>query len=77
MPRWSMSRIREETRRQQSFAAAVTHAIGITGGAITSDGIILAGTFAVLGIAGDSGQMSAAPTRHTVSAAGPATPPGT
>jgi hypothetical protein len=51
-----IGRIHEETRRQQSFVAAVTHAIGITGGTITSAGIILAGTFAVLGIAGGSSE---------------------
>jgi len=49
-----MNRIREETGRRSSFPEALTHAIGITGGTITSAGLILAGTFVILGIAGRS-----------------------
>jgi RND superfamily putative drug exporter len=51
-----MSRIREEATRQASFRGALTHAIGITGGTVTSAGTILAGTFAVLGLAGGNSQ---------------------
>jgi RND superfamily putative drug exporter len=51
-----MSRIREEAIRQASFRGALTHAIGITGGTVTSAGTILAGTFAVLGLAGGNSQ---------------------
>jgi RND superfamily putative drug exporter len=47
-----MSRIREEARNAPTLAAAITRAIGITGGTVTSAGIILAGTFLVLGLAG-------------------------
>ena len=42
-----MSRIREATQKE-GFKAGVATAIGRTGGVITSAGIILAGTFAVL-----------------------------
>jgi len=51
-----MSRIREEAGKHRSFNDAVAHAIGITGTTVTSAGIILAGTFAVLGIAGGSSE---------------------
>jgi len=51
-----MARIREEAQYQPSLPAALTRAIGITGGTITSAGIILAGTFAVLGLAGGSSE---------------------
>ncbi|HMA37765.1 MAG TPA: MMPL family transporter [Chloroflexia bacterium] len=47
-----MSRIREEAHHAPTLAVALTRAIGITGGTITAAGIILAGTFAVLGVAG-------------------------
>jgi RND superfamily putative drug exporter len=52
-----MSRIREEARTA-TVRGALTRAIGATGGTITSAGLILAGTFTVLGIAGGSGQAS-------------------
>jgi RND superfamily putative drug exporter len=51
-----MSRIREESARQPSLREAITHAIGITGGTVTSAGTILAGTFAVLGLVGGNSQ---------------------
>ena len=50
-----MSRIREEAH-EASLPVALIRAIGITGGTITSAGIILAGTFAVLGLVGGSTQ---------------------
>jgi putative drug exporter of the RND superfamily len=50
-----MSRIREEAHDEPVLSAALSRAVGITGGTVTSAGIILAGTFAVLGIAGGRG----------------------
>jgi RND superfamily putative drug exporter len=47
-----MSRIREEVHKDPSMKKAVTKAIGITGTTVTSAGLILAGTFAVLGLVG-------------------------
>jgi RND superfamily putative drug exporter len=47
-----MSRVREEAHDAPTLSAALTRAIGITGGTVTSAGIILAGTFVVLGLAG-------------------------
>jgi RND superfamily putative drug exporter len=47
-----MSRIREETHNEPTIKAAVTKAIGITGTTVTSAGLILAGTFGVLGLVG-------------------------
>jgi RND superfamily putative drug exporter len=47
-----MSRIREEAHSAPTLSVAMTRAIGITGGTVTSAGIILAGTFVVLGLAG-------------------------
>ena len=51
-----MSRIREEAAGRASLRDAITHAIGITGGTVTSAGTILAGTFAVLGLVGGNSQ---------------------
>jgi RND superfamily putative drug exporter len=42
-----MSRIREATKKE-GFRDGITTAVGRTGGVVTSAGIILAGTFAVL-----------------------------
>jgi putative drug exporter of the RND superfamily len=53
-----MSRIREEARQQASLRDALTHAIGITGGTVTSAGLILAGTFTVLGLAPGGGMKA-------------------
>lgn len=50
-----MTRVREEARRLP-LRDALARAVGHTGGAITAAGLILAGTFAVLGIAGGSEQ---------------------
>ena len=47
-----MSRIREEAHGKVTLKEAVTKAIGVTGTTVTSAGLILAGTFAVLAIAG-------------------------
>jgi putative drug exporter of the RND superfamily len=47
-----MTRIREEAHTAPSLREAVVKAIGITGTTVTSAGLILAGTFAVLGFAG-------------------------
>jgi RND superfamily putative drug exporter len=47
-----MSRIREEAQTAPGLREAVVKAIGVTGTTVTSAGIILAGTFVVLGLAG-------------------------
>jgi RND superfamily putative drug exporter len=47
-----ISRIREEAGKRASFRDALVQAMGITGGTVTSAGIILAGTFGVLGLVG-------------------------
>ena len=52
----TMSRIREEALVEPSIKKAVSHSIGLTGGTITSAGLILAGTFLILGIGGGSSQ---------------------
>jgi RND superfamily putative drug exporter len=50
-----MTRIREEARKMP-LRQAVSHAVAISGGTITTAGVILAGTFAVLAV--DSGNGS-------------------
>ena len=50
-----MSRVREEAH-DHALPEALTRAVGHTGGTITSAGLILAGTFTVLAIAGNSSQ---------------------
>jgi RND superfamily putative drug exporter len=50
-----MTRVREEAQHQP-LRDALVHAVGYTGGTITSAGLILAGTFTVLAIAGNSDQ---------------------
>ena len=50
-----MTRVREEAH-DHPLREALVHAIGHTGGTITSAGLILAGTFTVLAIAGNSDQ---------------------
>jgi RND superfamily putative drug exporter len=52
-----MSRIREESRTYKTMGEAVTKAIGITGTTVTSAGLILAGTFGVLGLVGGNSQI--------------------
>ncbi len=51
-----MSRIREEAYHAPGLSQALTRAIGITGTTVTAAGIVLAGAFVVLGLAGGSGQ---------------------
>ncbi len=52
-----MSRIREEAHRSETLFKAITKAIGITGTTVTSAGLILAGTFSILGIVGGNTQV--------------------
>lgn len=52
-----MSRIREETHKEKTLFAAVTRAIGVTGTTVTSAGLILAGTFTILGLVGGNQQV--------------------
>ncbi|HXR50021.1 MAG TPA: MMPL family transporter [Verrucomicrobiae bacterium] len=52
-----MSRIREEAHDHKSLSEAVTKAVGITGTTVTSAGLILAGTFTILGIVGGNEQV--------------------
>jgi putative drug exporter of the RND superfamily len=51
-----MTRIREEAHHYVNTRDAVRHAIGATGTTVTTAGLILGGTFAVLAFAGGSGQ---------------------
>jgi len=51
-----ISSIRERADAHPPLRHALTHALSVTGPAITSAGIILAGTFAVLGVAGGSAE---------------------
>jgi len=50
-----MSRVREEAH-DHALPEALARAVGHTGGTITSAGLILAGTFTVLAVAGNSSQ---------------------
>ena len=52
-----MSRIREEAHDDVTLRAAITKAVGFTGTTVTSAGLILAGTFGVLGIVGGGGEV--------------------
>ncbi|HVV66713.1 MAG TPA: MMPL family transporter [Candidatus Saccharimonadales bacterium] len=52
-----MSRIREEAHHNPSMFKSVTKAIGVTGTTVTSAGLILAGTFGVLGLVGGNQQV--------------------
>jgi len=52
-----MSRIREEASGKIPLKSAVTKAVGITGTTVTSAGLILAGTFGVLGLVGGDEQL--------------------
>jgi RND superfamily putative drug exporter len=52
-----MSRIREEAHTHKTMGEAVAKAIGISGTTVTSAGLILAGTFGVLGLVGGSSQI--------------------
>jgi RND superfamily putative drug exporter len=52
-----MSRIREEAHTHKTMSEAVTKAIGISGTTVTSAGLILAGTFGVLGLVGGNSQV--------------------
>jgi putative drug exporter of the RND superfamily len=47
-----MGRIREEAHTSPTLREAVVRAIGVTGTTVTSAGLILAGTFTVLGLSG-------------------------
>jgi RND superfamily putative drug exporter len=51
-----MSRIREESLKQ-SLHNAIAHALNATGSTVTSAGMILAATFAVVGVTGSSDQI--------------------
>lgn len=52
-----MSRIREEAHKEKTLFSAVTKAIGVTGTTVTSAGLILAGTFTILGLVGGNQQV--------------------
>lgn len=52
-----MSRIREEAHHSKTLFSAVTKAMSITGTTVTSAGLILAGTFTILGISGGNAQV--------------------
>jgi RND superfamily putative drug exporter len=54
-----MTRIREEAQNDEhtTMREAVTRAVGVTGTTVTSAGLILAGTFAVLGLVGGNQQV--------------------
>jgi len=52
-----MSRIREEAHDDVPLSEAITRAVGVTGTTVTSAGLILAGTFTVLGISGGQSEV--------------------
>ncbi len=52
-----MSRIREEAHGDVKLRSAITKAVGFTGTTVTSAGLILAGTFGVLGIVGGQAEV--------------------
>ncbi len=52
-----MSRIREEAHKEKTLFEAVTKAVGVTGTTVTSAGLILAGTFTILGLVGGNQQV--------------------
>lgn len=52
-----MSRIREEAHGKVTLKEAVTKAIGVTGTTVTSAGLILAGTFTILGLVGGNSSI--------------------
>jgi putative drug exporter of the RND superfamily len=52
-----MSRIREEAHDDVTLRVAITKAVGFTGTTVTSAGLILAGTFGVLGIVGGQSEV--------------------
>lgn len=52
-----MSRIREEAGHAGRLPEAVSKAVGITGTTVTSAGLILAGSFTILGLVGDNVQV--------------------
>ena len=52
-----MTRIKEEASKTSDLNKAIRTAIGVTGSTITSAGLILAGTFAVVGLVGGSRQV--------------------
>ncbi len=52
-----MSRIREEAHDDVTLRDAITKAIGFTGTTVTSAGLILAGTFGVLGLVGGQSEV--------------------
>ena len=58
-----MTRIREEARRLP-LRQAVVRAVGATGPTVTSAGLVLAGSFAVLAIAGGSGSGGSEVREH-------------
>lgn len=52
-----MSRIREEAHGNVTLHKAISQAVGVTGTTVTSAGLILAGTFTILGIAGGESEV--------------------
>jgi RND superfamily putative drug exporter len=52
-----MSRIREETTAKRPLHEAIAVALNATGSTVTSAGLVLAATFAVVGLTGNSDQV--------------------